>query len=211
MMSLNGQLEKIELESDMNLQSSQNQLDAVIGYLRELGKRYKSKRLWLSDLKDIEYLTEEIASEMDNSAIELPLCKVDDPENLDQFTYKYTPEKMGHLAIYGQRATGKSHILQNLVLSIASKYTPDDASIYIVDFAGKSLNMLGVLPHVGGVLSDDEEILEKFIKFVSKEIRKRKELYAVSNASSLSMYNSMSSENYLPYSCSLTMLLVWQN
>lgn len=188
-----GKQEKLETPTPDRTQNEVNQLDAVINCLRQLGERYKPKKLWLPDLSDVEFLDTQISTS-DESEISLPLCKVDDPENMDQFIYTYVPEKMGHLALYGQRSTGKSHVIQNLILSMASKYKPDEATAYIVDFAGKSLNMFGALPHVGGVMSDDEEILDKFIKFISKEMRRRKDLYASTNASSLSMFNSISQD-----------------
>jgi DNA segregation ATPase FtsK/SpoIIIE, S-DNA-T family len=62
----------------------------------------------------------------------------------------------GNLGIAGAPRTGKSTLLQTLVLALAAGAGPDQRQFYCLDLGGGSLFELGGLPHVGAVVGRGE-------------------------------------------------------
>jgi S-DNA-T family DNA segregation ATPase FtsK/SpoIIIE len=120
---------------------------------------------------------------------------VDDPAGQAQYPLSIDLGKDGHLLVYGSPGYGKTTLLQTLVTSLAKTYTPNEVSIYIMDFGSMTLNMFSELPHCGGVvLMDEAEKLQKFIKFILREIDNRKKLFSNKGVSSLQTYREAASE-----------------
>lgn len=72
--------------------------------------------------------------------------------------------------------TVKTNLLQTIIRSLSTKYTPDEVNIYIIDFASMVLRSFEGLNHVGGVVtSSEDEKLKNLIKLLYAEIESRKE------------------------------------
>ena len=85
----------------------------------------------------------------------------------------------GNTLIYGQAGSGKENLLSTIIYSVCINHHPSEANIYIVDFGVEMLKMFGGMPHVGDICTIDEE--EKFldlINMISKEMARRKQLFA---------------------------------
>jgi len=77
--------------------------------------------------------------------------------------------------IYGAPVTGKTTMLQTLMLSAAMTYRPDQVHMYVMDFGGWNMNLLADLPHVGGIANDNEpERIQKLILLLQEILEERK-------------------------------------
>lgn len=174
------------------------ELDIVIEELDKIARKNNIARLqgpWLPPLKDIMYLTD-IVGAFDkesygeyNGSISPTIGVLDDPEKQIQIPLKLELSENGHLLIIGSPGVGKTTLIQTIVTSIITSYTPEEANIYILDFGTRTLKIFQEAPHIGGILtSDDDELINNFMKFVRKEINKRKVLLSSKGVSSILAY-----------------------
>ena len=56
--------------------------------------------------------------------------------------------------IIGNPGTGKSVLLQTLILNASKKYSSDELNMYLIDFSGTELNRYHKLPHVKEIVSE---------------------------------------------------------
>lgn len=97
--------------------------------------------------------------------------------------------KSGHVAVYGASGSGKTTLLQTLVYSLAVRYTPNEVVFYVMDFGGRTLRYLELLPHCGGVVfSDSEDAVAEMLGTVQDIIEERKRLFAQENCGSYTEY-----------------------
>ncbi len=114
---------------------------------------------------------------------------IDDPSAQAQYPLKINLGRDGHLAVYGSPGSGKTTFLQTIIASLAMTYSPEDINIYILDFGGRTLNNYSSLPHVGGVITvDDEDKLKRMIKMLLRELDYRKRIFADKSVGSLKAY-----------------------
>src|SRR5699024_1355312 len=94
-----------------------------------------------------------------------------------------------NLMIIGSAQTGKTNILQNIIRSLSSRYTPDEVNIYILDFASRVLKIFDGLNHVGGVVcASEDEKLKNLFKLLRTEMEERKERLISVDVSSFAAY-----------------------
>ncbi|MBX3049093.1 MAG: hypothetical protein KIT46_02180 [Anaerolineales bacterium] len=100
----------------------------------------------------------------------------DDPTNQRQPMLQFGgPDQSAHLVIIGAPGAGKSSALAAIALDQAYRYSPEEASIYIIDFGMKnSLKALANLPHTareGGLISGEEhERIARLFSMLRSEI-----------------------------------------
>lgn len=120
---------------------------------------------------------------------------IDDPTNQRQYPMELDFAKLGHTVIYGAPVTGKTTLLQTLVMSIAMSRQPDEASIYIMDFGGWNMSVLRDLPHVGGIANDNEpERLKKLVLLLSDVLQERKEKFSKVGVGNIASYRDATNE-----------------
>lgn len=176
------------------------QLDAVVEYLEKLAKTngfVHNLQLWLPVLPEILYL-ERLPSYkkedyFDGSSwrdgkrewnIEVAMGLYDDPVNQRQGTLTVNLSQNGHHAVVGTVVSGKSTFLQTLVYGLINQYTPAEINIYAIDFSAKMLSEFEKMPHVGGVMyENDKEKLAKFFHMLNVILNERKQLFAGGNYS----------------------------
>ena len=84
----------------------------------------------------------------------------------------------GNLFVYGMPGSGKTVFLQTLCFSLAHNYTPQEVCIYVMDFGGGSFRHMESLPHIGGVMTVEEEYkINQFIIYISRIIDERKKIF----------------------------------
>lgn len=174
---------------------SKTQLEAVTEYLYRTAKENgytKTFTLWMPVLPD-QLLLIDIEGYRDLEIQEAPsemwtlsaiIGKGDDPENQNQMAVSVDFANNGHHAVCGTVSTGKSTLVQTVLYSLISKYSSDIVNIYIIDFSSKLLKVFEKAQHVGGIMTDAEEDIEKIAKFftmISHIISERKALLASSN------------------------------
>ncbi|MEG2052324.1 MAG: FtsK/SpoIIIE domain-containing protein, partial [Oscillospiraceae bacterium] len=118
-------------------EGSVTQLDAIVKYVSDY-----CDNIHLPKLPDICLpALGEVINFPDNSlllpksnSIQVELGVYDDPDNQYQGVY-HVDLTNENLMIIGSSQSGKTNILQNIIRSISTKYTPDEVNIYIIDFA----------------------------------------------------------------------------
>jgi len=84
----------------------------------------------------------------------------------------------GNLFVYGMAGSGKTVFLQTLCLSLAHSLSPQEAGIYVLDFGGGAFKRWESLPHIGGVITVEEEHrLNQFMVFIFRMIEERKKVF----------------------------------
>lgn len=119
----------------------------------------------------------------------------DDPENQRQSVYSI-PLGRQNVMIIGSSQSGKTNLLQVMIRSLASKYTPSEVQIYIIDFASMALKKFESLAHVGGVVTvAEDEKLKNLFKLLYAGIGSRKEKLNKLGVSSFAAYQEAGETN----------------
>ncbi len=124
--------------------------------------------------------------------IEPPVGLIDDINSHTQppLTVDFR-DASGHLLIVGPPASGKSTFLRTLTLSLAQRCPPRQLEIYIVSMAGRNLDPLAALPHVGAVINAEEsERLARLLHRLQDVRQQRRSQFALLHAESLEHHNS---------------------
>ncbi|MBQ5910953.1 MAG: type VII secretion protein EssC [Clostridia bacterium] len=172
-------------------EGSATQLDAIVRYVDQYCSSIGLKKLpdiCLPSLGSVINFPskDELQPHSNNIVVELGVF--DDPDNQyqGQYSVDLTNENM---MIIGSSQSGKTNLLQNIIRSISTKYTPNEVNIYIIDFASMVLKTFEGLNHVGGVVtSSEDEKLKNLFKLLYTEIETRKEKLLSVGVSSFSAY-----------------------
>lgn len=179
---------KVKKKSDGN---KETQLEVLVEYIYEHCIAKSIKRLpgiCLPPLPDLISLGDVEDIEKNNISIEVAIGLYDDPTQQLQAPVKLNLSE-GNLFILGSSQFGKTSLLQTIIRTVAEKYTPEEANIYILDFASMILKNFEALNHVGGVvLASDDEKLKTFTKMMLKEINYRKSMLSKMGISSFTSY-----------------------
>lgn len=91
-----------------------------------------------------------------------------------------------HFLVAGTTGSGKSALIETLVLGLASRYPPDRLGIALIDFkGGAGVRALRDLPHVRGLLTDlDPHLAQRALRALARELEDRKEALAEAGLSS---------------------------
>lgn len=161
-----------------------DQLTNIVKYICNLGKKEHiiTNQLWLPKIPDVIYLNDlknKYHYEATPYVIAPLIGEYDDPVNQlqDKLTVDLTHN--GNLVIYGNSGSGKEKLLSTLIRSITTEHNPDEVNIYIADCGSEALKIFNSFPHVGDIVTIDEtDKMYDLFGFVSREIEKRKELFA---------------------------------
>ena len=105
----------------------------------------------------------------------------------------------GHAVVFGASGRGKTTFLRTVVTGLALTHSPDELHIYILDFGGRALTSLGDLPHVGAVItSEEEERVLRTLRKVNDIIDSRQILFSEARVNSLDSYNNAHPDKQLP-------------
>lgn len=110
--------------------------------------------------------------------------------------------RQGHTVLYGASGWGKSVFMRTLALSLAATHSPSRLHMYILDLGGRALSALSDLPHVGSVISPDEEGYEErvaqLLRMLEEFINDRKEMISAANAANIYEYNARNPDQPVP-------------
>jgi len=99
----------------------------------------------------------------------------------------------GHAVLFGASGYGKSTFLRALALSMAATHSPGELHMHVLDLGGRALEALRALPHVGTLISPDDEGYEERVQQLWRQlaelIDRRKELLSKSGAATVLEYN----------------------
>lgn len=159
-------------------EGSATQLDAIVKYVSDYSKAIsltKLPEICLPSLKECINFEARDEKKTENGAYEVEIGIYDDPDNQYQGVHAVDLGS-NNLMMIGSAQSGKTNVLQDIIRSLSTKYTPNEVNIYIIDFASMVLKNFEQLNHVGGVVcpSEDEK-LKNLFKLLHGEIEFRKE------------------------------------
>ncbi len=169
----------------------QNQLEAIVDRVKEYCESNHIAKLpdiCLPSLSGLIDFPAKDALSIQGTDIIADIGIYDDPDCQYQgpHTINLTKE---NVMIIGSSQSGKTNLLQTIIRSITTKYTPDEVNIYILDFASMVLKNFEGLNHVGGVVtSSEDEKLKNLFKLLYTEIEMRKEKLLAVGVSSFAAY-----------------------
>ena len=172
-------------------EGNQTQLDAIVNYVHsycENNSIAKLPDICLPSLATVIDFPEEEKLVKSENSIVAEIGVYDDPDNQYQGTYSVDLTNQ-NVMIIGSAQSGKTNVLQTMIRTLATKYTPEEVNIYIIDFASMVLKNFESLNHVGGVVtSSEDEKLKNLLKLLFSEIEARKEKLMSVGVSSYSAY-----------------------
>src|SRR4029078_6179181 len=111
------------------------------------------------------------------------------------------PLNQPHTLIAGITGSGKSVLMQNLILGIAATRTPAEAHIYLIDPKfGVDYRPLDELPHVevgSGAIIDDPHVSVPVLEGLVDEMNRRYELFKAAKVPNVHAYRRMT-DSQLP-------------
>lgn len=201
---LNGNRNSCEKVEGKKSESYENEIDAVVRYISDYCKAHgikSAEQVWTERLPERIALPELLSASFngtcwpETNASAPAFGLIDEPQNQCQYPLALNFSKCGHTVVYGAPVTGKTTLLQTLVMSIASVRKPDEASVYILDFGGWNMGVLRDLPHVGGIVNENEpERLKKLVLLIEDILQARKEKFSKAGVGNVSSYRDLSSE-----------------
>lgn len=178
--------------------TDKTQIEAVVAEIVALGqkKNLSVKPLWLEMLPSKIILNTLYKAHKGLCTTTVGL--VDYVRTQTQIPLTFDITKTGHIALYGASGTGKTTFLQTLIYSLVCdyEYSPDELNIYAMDFGGRNLGYLEILPHTGGVVfADSEEQIANMSSILHVIINERKRLFASNNCGNYVDFRSIGKQS----------------
>ncbi|MCL2820283.1 MAG: type VII secretion protein EssC [Oscillospiraceae bacterium] len=176
-------------------EEKQIQLDIVTAYIAEIAKKHGIEAIsnvWLPPLPKKLYLSDLQETELPDNELCVPVGLLDDPVLQEQRTVSVNFTQDNHMIVASSAAGGKTTFMQTVLYGLITSKTPEQLHIYIIDYASRALSVFGVLPHVGGVLFDDNpDKIDKLISMLMKELNRRKIQIASKSLGSFKEYSKL--------------------
>lgn len=173
---------------------SVSQLAAMVSCISKTAEENgikQARQLWLPELPErivLEDLIEKYTAPQ-ATGLKAVFGLVDNPVNQEQHLAVLDFERISNLMIIGLPGTGKSTLLQTIIYSMTTQYSPEQLNYYILDFSGNLLNVFENAPHCGGViLFGDEERVKRLLTLLAEIMKERSEIFQQVHVGSLSEY-----------------------
>lgn len=154
------------------------------------------RRPWLDSLAPAYDLARTSQSRRDD---ELRYGVLDEPSRQRQTHVAFRPDEDGNMAVYGTGGSGKTTVLRTLAVLAGVGVRGGPCHVYGLDFGTRGLRALEVLPHVGAIVSgDDEERLTRLLTWLRELIDERALRYASAQASTVTQYREITGRLYEP-------------
>lgn len=104
------------------------------------------------------------------------------------------PEPAPHTLVAGSTGSGKSILIQNIILGIAATNRPDQSRIILIDpKAGVDYFAFDALPHLDGPIIDQEDVALTRLDELVVEMQRRYSLFKEARVSNIAAYNKATS------------------
>ncbi|HOT60397.1 MAG TPA: type VII secretion protein EssC, partial [Spirochaetales bacterium] len=186
----------------VNKGKKHTQLEIAVAYISQIAKSqniFPVDNIWLPPLPShlvLQGIDEYTCRCFENDSwrgssgeLSVVIGIVDDPVNQRQIPLSINMLAEGHILITGSGSSGKSTLLQTLLYSLTTTYSPKQLNVYIADFGSRTMGVFGILPHVGGVAFDSEtDKADKLIAMLLKELNRRKTVFSERGIGSMREY-----------------------
>lgn len=121
----------------------------------------------------------------DRQHLRLPIGICDIPQESKREPFVFDPMR-GHVLIFGAPASGKTTLIQTILLTLGVLIPPTRLWCYVIGVSGQG-SEFEQLPHVGGVIAVHEaEKVRRVLKIIKQEIEQRESQSDVANKQSAS-------------------------
>lgn len=164
-----------------NSENAKNQLQVIVDYVNTYCKSAGIATLngiCLPALEDV--IKKDVLAEFKktSSDIIVPVGIYDDPERQDQGNYCINLSE-NNTYIIGSAMTGKTTLLQTMLLQLMNYYSPREVNIYIIDCGNMTLKVFESSNLVGGVaLTSEEEKVVNLFKLLFRIMEERKKVFS---------------------------------
>lgn len=154
------------------------------------------RKPWLTTMSDVYDIAKLPTRRTDESLV---FGVVDEPSKQEQNVISFNPDRDGNMSVIGTGGSGKTTALRAIASAAANTVRGGPIEIYGLDFAGGGLKMLETLPHVGSIVSgDDEERLGRLLRLIAGIIDERSAQFADARASTIVEYRKITKQPDLP-------------
>ena len=146
------------------------------------------RRPWQPPLASVYDLARLPRAETD---AEIVLGVVDMPRQQRQAIARFSPDQDGNILVLGASGSGKTVLLRTLAAAAGMSKSGVTTHVYGLDFAGRGLEMLSELPHVGAIVQGhDNQRVVRLLRDLRSWIDERSERFAAVRAGSLPEYRA---------------------
>lgn len=152
----------------------------------------RAYKMWLPPLTNPVPLNELIARDR-RQPLRFALGIMDEPRRHLQDVWGVDVSGAGgNIGIGGAPQTGKSTLLQTMVMSAAAIHSPRNVQFYCIDLGGGGLIYLENLPHVGGVANRSEpDKVNRVVAEMQAVMRQRETTFKEHRVGSIGMYRQL--------------------
>ncbi len=165
------------------------QLEAVVNYVADFCQKQNISKLpdiCLPSLPAVLPYKDEQKVNKTETFVTIGLY--DDPDNQLQAPVRLNLTS-GNVFIVGSSQSGKTNLLQTIIRGLVENYSPDELTLYVVDFSSMILKNFEHMKHVGGVVTRaEDEALKNLFKLMIAEIASRKDKLLKVGVSSYASY-----------------------
>lgn len=197
--ALSGKRQVIYEQKAPENKGAMSQLDAIVDYVEEFCNKSGIERLpdiCLPPLEEkIPYTAAEYKAETTDVCVPIGMYDAPDRQYQGIMDVNFT---QGHVFVVGSSQMGKTNLLQTMIRGLVTNYSVQEVQIYLLDFASSFLKNFQGLKHVGDVIvTDEEDKVKQFFKFMEEEIGRRKDTLSQMGLSSYAAYRE-SGEKDMP-------------
>ena len=160
------------------------ELPNIMKYMVDLSKKenIQVKQLWLNALPPVIYidgLKEKYEYKKIDCDINPVIGEYDAPDLQKQGLLTMPITQGGNWIIYGIADSGKDEVVNSIVYSCITTYSPVELQMYLMDFGAETLRMYRKAPQVGDVVfQQDADKVTNLIRMISSIMEQRRKLFA---------------------------------
>ncbi|MGG7179420.1 type VII secretion protein EssC [Clostridium paraputrificum] len=98
-----------------------------------------------------------------------------------------------HGLVAGTTGSGKSELLQTIIISLAINYTPYDLSFILIDYKGGGMaNLFLKIPHLIGTITNlDGNLVNRSLTLIKSELKRRQKIFAKYDVNHIDGYKKL--------------------
>ena len=103
-----------------------------------------------------------------------------------------------HGLVAGTTGSGKSELLQTIIVSLAINYPPSDVSFILIDYKGGGMaNLFLNLPHLIGTITNlDGNLVNRSLTLIKSELKRRQEIFAKYEVNHINGYKKLEKKDH---------------